>query len=474
MHSESPNLPETTMTPECVRLHPAALTGTIPAVDAKSYAHRLLMAAALADVPTRIRCRTRSADILATVRVMRALGAEIEDLGEAFLVRPIGMCLAEKGLRPEDLDEVTLDCGESGTTERFILPIVAALGRKAAVTGAGRLAERPLSPLSDVLRAAGVSLSEEGVFPLHVAGRIGVGDYAIAGNVSSQFVGGLLYALSLQSCELVEAGESVGCDAVSTLELTGTVESAPYIRMTEEVLRAFGAEVEVSRDERKYVVRGADASGLLVSPGRAAVEGDWSNAAFWLVAGAVGAVGAGREGLAGITVTGLRPDSAQGDRTVAEILARMGAEVAGDAVTVRPPKNGRLHGLTVDAAQIPDLVPVLSVAAACAEGVTTFVNAGRLRIKESDRLATTAAMLRSLGVEVTEGETTLTVAGRAGRPLTGGTVSGANDHRIVMAAAVAATVASGPVVIEGARAARKSYPDFFRDYAALGGRVEAF
>lgn len=467
MHSESPNLPETTMTPECVRLHPAALTGTIPAVDAKSYAHRLLMAAALADVPTRIRCRTRSADILATVRVMRALGAEIEDLGEAFLVRPIGMCLAEKGLRPEDLDEVTLDCGESGTTERFILPIVAALGRKAAVTGAGRLAERPLSPLSDVLRAAGVSLSEEGVFPLHVAGRIGVGDYAIAGNVSSQFVGGLLYALSLQP------RESGSRAAVSTLELTGTVESAPYIRMTVEVLRAFGVEVEVSHDERKYVVRGADASGLLVSPGAAQVEGDWSNAAFWLVAGAVG--GIGTKGISDITVTGLKPDSAQGDRAVAAILERMGAEVrvAGDAVTVRPPENGRLHGLTVDAAQIPDLVPVLSVAAACAEGVTTFVNAGRLRIKESDRLATTAAMLRSLGVEVTEGETTLTVAGRAGRPLTGGTVSGANDHRIVMAAAVAATVASGPVVIEGARAARKSYPDFFRDYAALGGRVEA-
>ena len=467
MHSESPNLPETTMTPECVRLHPAALTGTIPAVDAKSYAHRLLMAAALADVPTRIRCRTRSADILATVRVMRALGAEIEDLGEAFLVRPIGMCLAEKGLRPEDLDEVTLDCGESGTTERFILPIVAALGRKAAVTGAGRLAERPLSPLSDVLRAAGVSLSEEGVFPLHVAGRIGVGDYAIAGNVSSQFVGGLLYALSLQP------RESGSRAAVSTLELTGTVESAPYIRMTVEVLRAFGVEVEVSHDERKYVVRGADASGLLVSPGAAQVEGDWSNAAFWLVAGAVG--GIGTKGISDITVTGLKPDSAQGDRAVAASLERMGAEVrvAGDAVTVRPPENGRLHGLTVDAAQIPDLVPVLSVAAACAEGVTTFVNAGRLRIKESDRLATTAAMLRSLGVEVTEGETTLTVAGRAGRPLTGGTVSGANDHRIVMAAAVAATVASGPVVIEGARAARKSYPDFFRDYAALGGRVEA-
>lgn len=466
MHSESPNLPETTMTPECVRLHPAALTGTIPAVDAKSYAHRLLMAAALADVPTRIRCRTRSADILATVRVMRALGAEIEDLGEAFLVRPIGMCPAEKGLHPEDLDEVTLDCGESGTTERFILPIVAALGRKAAVTGAGRLAERPLSPLSDVLRAAGVSLSEEGVFPLHVAGRIGVGDYAIAGNVSSQFVGGLLYALSLQP------RESGSRAAVSTLELTGTVESAPYIRMTVEVLRAYGAEVEVSRDERKYVVRGADASGLLVSPGAAQVEGDWSNAAFWLVAGAIG--GIGTKGISDITVTGLKPDSAQGDRAVAAILERMGAEVrvAGDAVTVRPPENGRLHGLTVDAAQIPDLVPVLSVAAACAEGVTTFVNAGRLRIKESDRLATTAAMLRSLGVEVTEGESTLTVAGRAGRLLTGGTVSGANDHRIVMAAAVAATVASAPVVIEGARAARKSYPDFFRDYAALGGRVE--
>ena len=457
MHSESPNLPETPMTPECVRLHPAALTGTIPAVDAKSYAHRLLMAAALADVPTRIRCRTRSADILATVRVMRALGAEIEDLGEAFLVRPIGMCLAEKGLRPEDLDEVTLDCGESGTTERFILPIVAALGRKAAVTGAGRLAERPLSPLSDVLRAAGVSISEEGVFPLHVAGRIGVGDYAIAGNVSSQFVGGLLYALSLQSCELVEAGESVGCDAVSTLELTGTVESAPYIRMTVEVLRAFGAEVEVSRDERKYVVRGADASGLLVSPGRAAVEGDWSNAAFWLAAGALSRP---------VTVTGLQAESGQGDRAILEDLQRFGAEVEqnADAVTVRP---APLHGCSLDVRGTPDLAPPLALLAACAAGTTRITGAARLRYKESDRLASISAALRALGAGVRTLPDGLEIAG--GR-LTGGTGGACCDHRIAMLAAIAS--ARCDVRLRGAECVEKSDPHFWQTLAGLRSGTE--
>ena len=419
-------------------IQPAPVSGAIEAIASKSYAHRMLMAAALADKPVTVACPTRSQDILATARVLTAMGAVITDSGDAFHVTPIAC-------RPEGpIMNGLLDCGESGTTERFIVPIAAALGLDASITGQGRLPQRPLSPLSDVLKDHGIALSEEGRFPLSIKGRLDAGDYEIAGNVSSQFVGGLLYALSV-------------IEGVSTLTLTGTIESAPYIRMTVDVLRSFGAVIDTDPELRVFRIEGRR---TLTSPGNAVVEGDWSNAAFWLCAGAIAGDG--------MTVKGVNLHSAQGDRAVVDILKRFGADVQEDpaagSVTVRP---GRLKGITVDARQIPDLVPVLSVVAAEAQGPTHFINAGRLRIKESDRLETTAALLRALGARCTEGPDFLTVTGGDG--FTAGTVDGANDHRIVMAAAVAATAAAGPVVINGSQAVRKSYPLFFEDFAKLGG-----
>lgn len=409
------------------------LSGEIPAIASKSYAHRLLMAAALADRPTTVRCATVSDDILATARVLTAMGASVERTDEGFVVEPISTCPVGP----------TLDCGESGTTERFILPIACALGLDAAVTGSGRLPERPLSPLYEELQAHGIDLSPQGVFPLHARGRLPAGDYSLAADVSSQFIGGLLFALS------VVPGKS-------TLTLTGRIESAPYIDMTLDVLALFGASITRTADGRRFEIEGRT---RLASPGAAAVEGDWSNAAFWLCAGALGR---------GVTLTGLRADSRQGDRAVADILKAFGADVSltEDAVTVRP---GTLNGMPVDAAQIPDLVPVLAVVAAFARGETRFLNAGRLRIKESDRLKTTRELLERFGADVDELPDGLVVRGRG--TLAGGECDGANDHRIVMSAAVAGARTQDPVVIRGAQAVRKSYPGFFDDFARLGGLV---
>ena len=409
------------------------LSGEIPAIASKSYAHRLLIAAALADRPTKVACSTVSEDILATARVLTAMGASVERTDTGFVIEPISC-------HP---DQPVLDCGESGTTERFILPVACALGLNARITGRGRLPQRPLSPLYEELVAHGIQLSPQGTFPLRTQGKLPAGDYSIAANVSSQFIGGLLFALS------VVPGRS-------TLTLTGKIESAPYIDMTLDVLALFGAKITRSEDGRVYTIEGQE---KLTTPGTVAVEGDWSNSAFWLCAGALGK---------GVTLTGLRADSRQGDRAVVDILRHFGAEITttDDTVSVRP---GFLHGITVDAAQIPDLVPILSVVASFAEGTTEFVNAGRLRIKESDRLVTTREMLTALGADVEELPEGLIVHGRA--EVQGGTCDGANDHRIVMSAAVAGARTYEPVVINGAQAVRKSYPDFFDDFARLGGLV---
>ena len=270
-------------------IHSANLKGVIPAIASKSFAHRLLIAAALADQPTVVHCPLRSEDILATVRVLSALGAEIVDQGDRFDVTPITM--SRRGLQTNAL----LDCGESGTTARFILPIIAALGHGGALTGHGRLPQRPLSPLYEVLVDHGLKLSPQGTFPLTVEGQLVAGDYAIAGNVSSQFVGGLLFALSIT-------------EGRSTLTLTETIESAPYIRMTLDVLRLFGVDVMVSDDERMYRIVGQK---TLKSPRDVTVEADWSNAAFWLAAGAVGSKP--------ITLSGITSQSSQGDLSLIHI-----------------------------------------------------------------------------------------------------------------------------------------------------------
>ena len=388
-------------------ISPAPLRGTIPAIASKSMAHRLLICAALAAEPTEIVCRETSKDIEATRACLAAMKAG-----------------------------APLPCGESGSTLRFLLPVAAAQGLPAEFHMQGRLPQRPLAPLDEQLAAHGVQLTRPRPDVLRLSGRLTPGDFTLPGNVSSQYISGLLFALPL-------------LDGPSKLTVTGTVESAPYIDMTLDALGKFG--VVPRREGNVFFLSPA----AYRSPGRAAVEGDWSNGAFWLCAGALGGP---------VTVTGLNPGSLQGDKAVVEMLKQFGANITEDH-GIYTVSGGELHGIDIDARAIPDLVPVLSVVAAAAEGETKIYHAGRLRLKESDRIETVCAMLRALGADVEETPDGLTV--RGGRALPGGVVDSANDHRIAMSAAVASILCRGRVTVTCAEAVSKSYPRFWEDFAAL-------
>lgn len=402
----------------------------IKAISSKSEAHRLLICAALSDGPTSIICNDTNEDINATVSCLNSLGASIvrdkNDSGEmTFFVSPIA----------EIPKYASLDCGESGSTLRFLLPVVAALGIECDIYMHGRLPERPLSPLYELLTENGVTLSPQGSNPLHVSGKLNAGDYSIAGNISSQFISGLLFALPFT-------------DGNSTLTMTGKLESTPYITMTEQALERFSAGI--SNVGNMFYISHND---RFTTSGEVVVGGDWSNAAFFLCAGAIGK---GR-----VTVDGLDLNSPQGDREIINILKRMGAAISrsGNSVTV---SRADLFGIEIDASQIPDLVPVISVVASVAMGKTRIYNASRLRLKESDRIQSVCQMLTALGADITETDDGMIIRGKS--KLTGGTVSSCNDHRIAMSAAVASLVCKNPVTVEGIEAVNKSYPAFLSDF----------
>lgn len=412
-----------------VRVKAAPIGGVIAAPPSKSAAHRALIAAALSG-QSRIRGILPSDDMEATLRCLRALGIAFERQGDE--VRFAGRTAAPSAV---------VDCGESGSTLRFFLPIFAALGQEATFIGHGRLPARPLTTYEQCLPTHGVTWApatcEGGIVTL--AGRLHGGCYEVAGDVSSQFITGLLFALPL-------------CDEDSEIVLTSPLQSVGYVDMTLETLREAGVRVE--RTANGFAVAGGQTYRLSDHT----VEGDWSQAAFLLTAGVLGGE---------IGVTGLRRDSVQGDRRIEALLREMGADIGWDGDVLRC-RRAPLSAIDADVGDIPDLVPILSVAASVAAGQTRLTNAARLRIKESDRLATTAAMLTALGGAVTETRDALFIDGGA---LHGGTVDGANDHRIVMSAAVAALAANGVVEITDKDSVRKSWPSFFEEYKQIGGTV---
>ena len=406
---------------------PGPRAGVIQIPASKSQAHRMLICAALSREPSRLILDGFSADIEATMQCLEALGARCEETANGLSVTPVGVCPAQ----------ARLDVGESGSTLRFLLPVLGALGVQAEIRMHGRLPERPLSPLWEVLEAHGMRLQQDGTI-LHTDGQLIAGDYSLPGNVSSQFISGLLFALPLLGGN-------------STLTVTGALQSARYVSMTEQTLAEAG--ILTKKDGPVWQIGGGQ---RYASPAVQTVEGDWSNAAFFLCMGALSATG--------VTVTGLNSTSLQADRAVTEILVRFGAEltVSEDAVTVR---RGVLHGITLDAGPIPDLVPVVSCLAALCDGETRVENAARLRLKESDRLQTTAALLSALGGSVRELPDGLIISGR-GR-LSGGTADACGDHRIAMSAAMAACGCEGPVTVSGSECVAKSYPAFWEDFASL-------
>ena len=490
-----------------IKITPQQLNGTIEAIPSKSHAHRLLIAQKLAALQGSgqedpLAIPTFSEDIDATKGCLAQLDEELP----------------------------RFDCRESGSTIRFMIPVAMALKDEAVFAGSGKLPQRPLSPLMEEMERHGCSFEmlaaakgaagalncvkapERGVTSeiCRIRGRLQPGKYELAGNISSQFITGLLFALPLLNGD-------------SSLQLTTKLESAGYVDLTLQVLREFGIEIrevwEKITDEdanagKKVVISEraaeqadslsltanseADLEGISEAnlesnsenyliryeipgnqiyrePEGLKVEGDWSNAAFWLVAGALGG---------NITCTGLNPDSTQRDKEIVTVLEKMGAKIERENTAYHIAGNDApLHGETVSAAQFPDLVPVMAVAMTGASGTSSITNAERLRIKESDRLATVCDFLTILGTDIRQTEDGLIIhenntdpSGTAAHcpapPLSGGTVSSHNDHRIAMAAAVASCRADGPIVITGAEAVKKSYPDFFTDFVKLGGKIE--
>ena len=406
---------------------PGPRTGVIQIPASKSQAHRMLICAALSKSPSRLILDGFSADIEATMQCLEALGTRFSRVTDGLSIIPIGTLPAR----------ARLDVGESGSTLRFLLPVLGALGVQADIQMHGRLPERPLSPLWEVLEAHGMRLRQDGDI-LHTDGQLTAGDYSLPGNVSSQFISGLLFALPF-------------LDESSTLTVTGALQSARYVAMTEQALAAAG--IFTKKDDQVWHTDGGQ---RYAAPAVQTVEGDWSNAAFFLCMGALSETG--------VTVTGLNPASLQADRAITEILKQFGAEltVSGQAVTVR---RGALRGITLDAGPVPDLVPVVSCLAALCGGETRIENAARLRLKESDRLQTTAALLSALGGSVQELPDGLVISGRA--RLSGGTANACGDHRIAMSAAMAACGCERPAAVLGSECVAKSYPAFWEDFASL-------
>ena len=390
---------------------PGALHGTVTAPASKSELHRALICAALCGGETVIECPEPAMDVLATAEGLRQLGAGVEYQNEKYYVNQI---------RPRR--SAVVDCGESGSTLRFLLPLAAALGTETEFLCRGRLAERPIRPLLDVLNANGcaVQVTAEGYM---LRGRLHPGDYRLDASASSQFLTGLLLALPLLSG--------------SRITVSGPIASKDYVNLTVHIAKHFGVELRCAGDV--YA-----ATGSYASPGVYAPEGDWSAGAYWLVAAAMGSE---------LVVAGLCPDSAQGDRTVTGLIEEI---CRGRAV--------------IDAETVPDLAPPLAVLAAVTPGETRIVHAARLRQKESDRLAALAALLNGLGGCCTETADGLVIRGVPS--LKGGCADSFGDHRIAMAAAVAATVCESPVLLRGAESTAKSYPAFWRDFESLGGKTK--
>ena len=385
-----------------ILLHPRPLSGTVSVIPSKSQAHRLLICAALADNETTLICPQTSRDMDATAQCLCALGAKIQKTAEGYHIQPI----------VQVPDTAVLGCHDSGSTLRFLLPIAGALGVDTLFQLEGRLPQRPLSPLWEEMERMGCTLSRPTPDTIRCQGQLKPGKYSIAGNVSSQFITGLLFAQSLI------AGKT-------SLEITGKLESKPYVDLTKAAMALFQAP-------------------HYHSPGTVCVEGDWSNGAFWLAARALGSH---------LEIMGLSDNSVQGDRAAAKWIPELAC------------KN-----CTIRAADIPDLVPILSVAATFGKGAV-FTDIARLRLKESDRIASTIAMLEALGGGAEASQESLTVYPAT---LHGGIVDAVNDHRIAMAAAIAATACTGDVVILGAECVEKSYPSFWTEYRRLGGNYEQY
>lgn len=413
-----------------LKVRPSTIKGEVQSISSKSYVHRALICASLAEGKSKIFFNKSSLDIEATISCLRELGADII-AGEDFLeVSPI----KNRHAIPR------LDCKESGSTLRFLLPLASSLYDKCYFMGEGRLPDRPIKDLVDIMKAKGVRFSSE-TLPLMTENKFDFASTRIRADISSQYISGLLFA-------------ALSFDHPSEIVADGKLASRSYLDLTMDMIKKFSGKVAYEDNIfRVYPTK------LHGKDYRA--EGDWSNATFFLVAGALN-----KE----VLVKGLNPKSLQGDKAIIDILKDYGAriEIKDDSIRVGA---GERNNLTIDIDEIPDMLPALSILASAADGgKSTFYNAKRLRIKESDRLSTTCQLINNLGGRAVEKEDSLEVYGTGG--LRGGRVDSHNDHRIAMAAATGSFIATKPIEIINHRAVNKSYPDFYEDFVRIGGQID--
>ena len=383
---------------------PRKLEGEINAISSKSVTHRMLICASLADKESEIQIDNTSADIEATIGALSSLGAKIEKNGNIYKVTPI-----------KDTEDAYVDCNESGSTLRFLVPVTSSLGKKCVFDGHGRLPSRPMKTLTDEMKNHGVKVSDS--FPINTAGQMTGGKFCIDGSVSSQFITGLLLSLPQ-----IGGGE---------VEITGDFQSRSYVDITLSVMEKFG--VKVTERGNTYIVPDKKFTASLSK-----AEGDWSNSAFFLAAG--------------VEVKNLDINSKQGDKKIVEVLKELEKED---------------EEIFIDVSDIPDLVPIISVKASVRKGVTHIINAERLKLKESDRILSCVTMINNLGGKAKGDDASITIEGV--ERLKGGKVDSFNDHRIVMSSAIASCFSQSDIIISGAEAVNKSYPTFFEDMEKLGG-----
>lgn len=403
-----------------VLIRPASLRGRLKVPLSKSAAHRAVICSALSGGGN-------------IIPPDESISDDIKATKDA-----VSLLLAANGKSAEN---IILDCGESGSTLRFLIPLAAALGVPAKFIGRGRLPQRPIGIYLDCLPKHGAVCETCGGLPLKISGKLTPGVFSLPGDISSQFITGLLLSLPL-------------LDGESEIRLTSPLESAGYVDMTVQIMKKFG--VSAQKLENGWIVPGNQ---KYLPNTSYIIERDWSQAAFFLAAGALGGK---------IELEGLNVGSCQGDRAAEKLFRKFGANIYWNSgVLTAEPQN--LRGMDIDASQIPDLVPVLAATAAVCEGQTIIYNAKRLRLKESDRLSAMASGLNSLGGKVRETPDGLIINGVD--KLHSGKIDGYNDHRVVMAFAVAALKADGDIIITDSQSVQKSYPDFFKDYNSLGGRA---
>ena len=420
---------------EKIKINPNKLMGSIKVPPSKSLGHRSIISASLSKGVSKISNVQFSKDIIATIEIMEKLGAKIQRYDDEVIIDGSSMF--------ENLtDGLELECNESGSTLRFLIPVALVKDGTYEFKGKGKLVTRPLKPYYDIFDEKGIEYStSEGGLPLKIKGSLKCGVYSLRGDISSQFITGLLFALPL-------------LDGNSKIIITTALESKGYIDLTLDVLKTFGIFIE-NEDYKVFNIRG----GQSYNSKNFYIEGDYSQGAFYLVAGAIGC---------NINCEGLNEASLQGDKEIINILKKMGCkfEICKSYIKALPSNTS---GIDIDVSQCPDLVPILAVLASLSKGTTRILNAKRLRIKECDRLSATASELNKIGANITELEDSLIIEGVSG--FNGGHVNSHNDHRIVMALAIAATRASGEIFIDNYNAIEKSYPNFFDDYIKLGGDI---